>query len=314
MPNRYKLLRFSNDVAAVPTIAKVRDGTIRTYFSGSQGVSYNEPPDYTAPTDWPRAAYTVFRRPICFRLITDQYNPGGGGTTGSSVTKTFNSKNLEAQGNVDVEYCSCDTDVTFAGPSGPVTTAISNVTLSYMNDLFAASVGDPSIFTSVTVETGGGCSCSGGGGGSDVNLSYRQLADVVDMPANSTRFVTDTMPTTQYLSGVSVHADDVPSGADDYAFVGGKVLNVWLFGSNDAESEYNAATIAASDLGVRLIGAYPKFRQYKTILAVNSLGNASSTLKTKLSAIAGVFGSYGFEYAVWDSTDDMTDAISAFFF
>ncbi len=296
----------------MPKYADVGSGDIRVYFTGSQGADFSEPPGYTAPTDWPEFQYGVFRRPKTFRLITDVYESSGD-VTGTDTTLHFISRIPETQSNVDVgPFCSC-TDLVFIPELG-LSVVPEAITLEFMNTNYEPITGDPETFSSVSPSSGGDCTCSaGGGGGGDVNQSYRTEASTYDLPAHSTRFITSEMPTTNYLSAVSVASGDVPGGVNDYSFIGGKVLTVYLFGSNDANAEYTAATIAASDLGQRIIAAYPKFRQYRTVLAVNDAGDVSAGLKTKLQGIAAAFADVGFVYVVWDGVSDMTAYLDSFF-
>jgi hypothetical protein len=280
------------------------------YFTGSQGADYTEPPSYVAPTDYAAQNFCL-RRPVTLRLITDTYSSGGP-TSGTDTILHFISRIPDTQPNVDIgPFCSCTDEVEI--PELGISVPPEDITVEFMNEHYEPLTGDPNTFESVVPETGADCSCDGGGGGGDVNQSYRTAASTATLPDVATRLIVSDMNPASWLSAASVADANVPGSATDFQFIGGKVLTIFLFGSDNAAGTYNAATIAASALGLRIAAASPIYRLHQIILAVNDSGGVSSGLKTKLQGIAAAFPDSNVSYVVYTSADQMAAAIDTFF-
>lgn len=317
-----KLIRLTPQNGKVPRVSLVRDGTIRVYFTPTQDFIFDEPPGYTAPAenDYPQAG-TLMRRPQTLRLTTCEGN-GGDLATGNETTRTFFSVSVEGQPNVDVLFCSCqdgtETVQVTGLEGGPYTVAISNLTTAYLNALVFPIFGS-NIFSSSSDSAVPGCTCPNSSSTPGHAGNFRAAVETIVLPDRVGTLQADSLSDTDYLAAVSVAVADVPTGnatTGTWPFIGGEVMTVFLFGNDTCKDKYTAATVAASDAGVRIIAAYSRFKKFKVMLCVDTQGSVGSAFKTQLADIATELADYGFEYHEVNSLNaeaELASLVSGFF-
>lgn len=309
-----KLLRLSPQAGKVPTVNAVRDGRQPVYFTFDQGADFSEPPVYHPPTEWP-VLHTLLRRPQCLRLLTHPDQTITDPTNGTERIRTFPINPLYSavlQTQV-VSFCSCQASVNFNGhetsPDGLTPEFITQVVLGANASNF------PGAYSSFSDNVTGTCVCDPGtpqpiGKARD----YRDAAANLSLPSLVGRMIDSTLPD-NFLSPASVAAEHVPASVTDYPFIGGEVLNVWVFGLNNGEDQYDPMTVTASAVGDRLVKAFRLFKKFQLWLCVDSTVEVSNSMSQKLEDIADALADYGVRYLnlAGDAAANLSGLTNGFF-